>query len=237
MRRLIFILPAVLAACATEPMTPASEEAAEEGMQIRTLSAAEVVTGSGSSLSQREMADLLFAALQALDADRLLTPIDDNAHARFQRVLAYDPDNEIALQGLEDIVLRYLELAMDATRQGLFEEAETLLGRARFVDEDHPEIAIAAELLQSERQSGDLFFNFDARELARRSESAQVQLIDIAEQAREHNAFFLITAPNDDLARWMFGVMREAVAGYRLRGNIELANRGSVRLRMPDRES
>lgn len=237
MRGLAIIISGFLVACATEPVPSSSEVPTQEGMQIRTLSAAEVFSGTGSSLSQREMADLLFAALQALDADRLLTPVDDNAHARFQRVLAYDPDNEIALQGLEDIVLRYLELAEDASRQGLFEEAEVLLDRARFVDDSHPDIAVAAELLKTERESGDLFFNFDARELARRSESAQTQLIEIAEQAREHNAFFLITAPNDDLARWMFGIMREAVAGYRLRGNIELANRGSIRLRMPDRES
>jgi hypothetical protein len=30
--------------------------------------------------------------------------------------------------------------------------------------------------------------------------------------------------------------MREAVAGYRLRGNIELASRSGVRLRLPEDE-
>ena len=237
MRRLSIILVLLLPACASEQPVSETETAAEEGMQVRTLSSAEVFSPSGSSITRRELADLLFEALQAMDADRLLTPVDDNAHARFKRALAYDPDNEIALQGLEDIVLRYIELAEEASRQGLFEEAETLLDRARFVDEEHPDIAAAAELLRQEKDSGDLFFNFDARELARRSEVAQTQLVDIAEQAREHNAFFLITAPNDDLARWMFSVMREAVDGYRLRGNIELANRGSVRLRLPEQES
>ncbi len=209
----------------------------ESGLQIRTLSEAEVVEGINSPEGQRLIADILFAGLQALDADRLLTPIDDNAHARFQRVLAYDPDNEIALQGLQDIVARYLELASEATRQGLFEEAETLLGRARFVDVSHPGISLAAEQLESERDSGDLFFSFEATALARRSDAVQQQLAEIARQAQEHNAFFLITAPSDDLARWMFSVMREAVAGYRLRGNIELASRASIRLRLPETES
>lgn len=237
MRRLLLILPLLLAACATEQPISEPEATVEGGMQVRTLSNAEVYSPSGSSITRRELADLLFEALQALDADRLLSPVDDNAHARFKRALAYDPDNEIALQGLEDIVLRYIELAEEASRQGLFDEAETLLGRARFVNEDHPDIVAAAELLRTEKASGDLFFNFDARELAQRSEEAQTQLVSIAEQAREHDAFFLITAPNDDLARWMFSVMREAVDGYRLRGNIELANRGSVRLRLPEQES
>lgn len=236
MRRLSIIAPVLLVACASEQPVSEPAPATETGIQIRTLSTAQVYSPSGSSITQRELADLLFAALQALDADRLLSPVDDNAHSRFMRALAYDPDNEIALQGLEDIVLRYIELAEEATRQGLFDEAETLLGRARFVNEDHPRIAAAAELLHTEKDSGDLFFNFDARELAGRSETAQAQLASIAEQAREHNAFFLITAPNDELARWMFSVMREAVDGYRLRGNIELANRGSVRLRLPEQE-
>jgi hypothetical protein len=31
----------------------------------------------------------------------------------------------------------------------------------------------------------------------------------------------------------MFSIMRDAVAGYRLRGNIELASRTSIRLRLP----
>lgn len=236
MRRSSLIFAVFLAACAAEQPPVQEPLPREEALQIRALSSAEVVSGTGS-LDQREIADLLFAALQALDADRLMTPVDDNAHGRFRRVLANDPDNEIALQGLEDIVLRYLAMADEASRQGLFEEAETLLERARFVNEDHPNIAAAAELLRAEKESGDLFFNFDARELARRSDAAQEQLGDIARRARENNAFFLITAPNDDLARWMFSVMREAVSGYRLRGNIELANRGSIRLRMPEKES
>ncbi|MCG8413546.1 MAG: hypothetical protein MI746_04940 [Pseudomonadales bacterium] len=223
----------ILLSCATE--TPEPEVVAEgsDRLQIRALPDAEVVAGPVTSANQRLIADLLFAGLQALDADRLLTPIDDNAHARFQRVLAYDPDNEIALQGLQDIVARYLELAGEASRQGLFDEAEVLLDRARFVDDEHPAIGPAAQALSAERNSGDLFFDFDSRELARQTDAVRAQLAEVAEQAREHNAFFLITAPNDELARWMFAVMRDAVTGYRLRGNIELASRASIRLRMP----
>ena len=138
------------------------------------------------------------------------------------------------MQGIQDIVARYLQLAEEASRQGLFDEAETLLDRARFVDEEHPGIAPVASALAEERNSGDLFFDFDARGLAQRSDEVQTQLSEIAEMAKEHNAFFLITAPNDDLARWMFSVMREAVPGFRLRGNIELASRANIRLRMPE---
>ena len=231
----LLLISSLLGACAVQqqPPEPGEAEAPEDTVSIRTLSEAEVVTGAAGTDRQRLIADLLFAGLQSLDADRLLTPVDDNAHAKFMRVLAYDPDNEIALQGLQDIVVRYVQLAGEAGRQGLFADAELMLDRARFIDEDHPGIARASLGLQDEMDSGDLFFTLDGVEFSRRSERAQEQLIDIAKQAKQHGAFFLITAPNDDLARWMYSIMRDAVAGYRLRGNIELAGRTSIRLRMP----
>jgi hypothetical protein len=241
-RRLLTItgLACLITSCQMPtPATEGDEDGARsdgdaEVLRISVLSEPEVVSGVGALNDQRQqLADILFEGLQALDADRLLTPIDDSAYARFQRALAYDPDNEIALQGLRDIVARYLELSLQASRRGLFAEAATLLENARFVDPEHPDIAAAWLTLQAEMNSGDLFFDLDPRELSQRSELAQQRLIEIAEQARAHSATFLITAPNDDLARWIFSVMRDAVDGYRLRGNIELASRTTVRLRMP----
>ncbi len=228
----------LLASCATPPESAGTASAPEpERAQVRVLSEAEVYTGLQPADRQRIVADLLYEGLQALDADRLLTPVDNNAHARFRRALAYDPDNEIALQGLQDIVLRYVELAEEAIYQGLFDQAQLMLERARFVDESHPAIAAMTETLADEQDSGDLFYDFEANGIVSQSEAAQTRLADIAQTARDNEAFFLITAPNDAHARWMYSVMREAVAGYRLRGNIELASRYSIRLRMPDQNS
>lgn len=84
----------LLVACATETPEPETAAETEQAIQIRTLSEAEVIRGAGANGSPRMIADLLFAALQALDADRLLTPMDDNAHDRFQRVLSFDPDKD-----------------------------------------------------------------------------------------------------------------------------------------------
>ncbi len=234
--RTCFLACAVsLVSCATQPAAVPDSEADDQILQIRPLPTAQRSSALPDNES-RLIADLLFAGLQALDADRLLTPVDDSAHGRFQRVLAYDPDNEIALQGLQDIVLRYVELAEDASRQGLFEEAAGFLDRARFVDDTHPAIAAAAAVLENERASGDLFFVLDGNALRKQTAEIQQEIAMIARQAREHEAFFLITAPSDDLARWIFGVMRAAVPGYRLRGNIELAGRSGVRLRLPRTE-
>lgn len=228
----------LLAACATETPAPANPDTGRnsEYAEVRTITGASVSSRQQVQNPQQLIAELLYEGLQALDQDRLLTPLDNNAHARFQRVLAYDPTNQLALEGLESIVLRYIELADTAILQGLFDQAVLFLDRARFVNESHPAIAAAAARLEAERGSGDLFFDLDARQVAARSEAMQEQLAAIARQAREHQAFFLITAPSDEQARWMFSVMRDAVEGYRLRGNIELAARHSVRLRMPEQQ-
>jgi hypothetical protein len=81
------------------------------------------------------------------------------------------------------------------------------------------------------------FYQLNKAADSKHSATTKLLLEDIAKKARELDAFFLITAPNDDQARWMFSVMREAVQGYRLRGNIELSGRVAVRLRLPARNS
>lgn len=238
MRNIFTLVPIciVLLGCQVQQTAPvvAEQESGSSNLSVKVLSEAEVSAGGSMPLDQqRFLADILYEALQALGDDRLLTPIDDNAHARFMRVLAYDARNSIALQGIQDIVLRYLQLSEQSMHRGLFEESRTMLDRARFVDAGHPDIERVSLALEAEMASEDLFFELDPREYSRRSEQAETQLADIANQARTHSAFFLITAPNDDLARWMVAVMRQAVDGHRLRGNIELASRTSIRLRLP----
>ncbi|MFK7863134.1 MAG: hypothetical protein AB8B95_02800 [Pseudohongiellaceae bacterium] len=235
-RLLLIFATVVLNGCSNLVSTPTSstETLSRQRVkdpQIRVISEAEIIAGSRNRALSTP--DLLYEALQDLDADRLLTPVDDSAHGKFRRVLATNPTNQIALEGIQSIVHRYLALADESIRRGLFEEAELMLDRARFVDAGHQGIPNMEEALAAERQSGDLFFTLDAAEVAKQTEDVKDQLRDIAKQAQQANAFFLITAPTDALGRWMFGIMRASVTGYRLRGNIEIASRTSVRLRMP----
>ena len=122
-----------------------------------------------------------------------------------------DPGNAIALDGLNRIVIRYVELSAEASRSGLFANAEALLENARNINDKHPTLLEAWIELESERNSNDLFFNLDSGEFARRTEGAQLLLADIAVKAKENDAFVLITAPNDETARWMFLEMREVL--------------------------
>ncbi len=229
--RLLILVP--LQACQLQAPAPAAEDSATLP-EMRPIPAQEPEVGEIPPDLQRLIAELLFAALQALDDDRLLTPQFDNAYDYFHQVLQLQPDNEIALEGMQDIVERYLELALDAANRGNFSNAERLLGRAEIIDGAHPDIAPARAALAAERNSGDLFFPFEERALRRRDDAVRAALADIAAQAREHDAFVLITAPDDELARWIYSTMRESVAGYRLRGNIELSGTALIRIRMPD---
>ena len=237
-----FLLPVCLVACLIlagcrtqdiepkipEVKIPEPEPVANEAADERILAQWEL-----EFRQQRLIGDLLYDALNALNQDRLLTPIDNNAHGRYQRVLAYEPNNKLALEGLQNIVDRYVELAIDASRQGRFAAAQSLLDRARFVDSNSQNISDAQIGLEVEMNSGDLVFELDLAALREQSEDISTKLSEIAIQAREHKAFVLITAPADEQARWMYAQMREAVEGYRLRANIELGALAIVRLRMP----
>ena len=228
----------LLAACESqqpvEPGDASSSAPLAEIPEIRPLSESPIVIPVKPTPQESLVADTLFKGLQALDQDRLLTPIDDNAYMRFQKVLAIDPRNEIALDGIEKILLRYVELSREASRRGLFDDAEAFLNRAEFVNKEHSLLSEARALLQSEKSSGDLFFSLDNEDFINRTDAAVFRLGEIAQQAKSDDAFFLITAPNDSLARWMYLQMRSAVGGYRLRGNIELANQISIRLRISE---
>jgi len=183
---------------------------------------------------QRVIGDLLYDALHAMAEDRLLYPANDNAYNRYRRVLALDPDNRLAREGLQNIVARYLELAATASRQGRFDAAGTYIQRARAVDRDDPAIAAAESALAEDRNSGDPVYELDLRELEEQSQALVDQLAEIAEQAVARRAFVWITAPSDEIGRWIYSTMREQADGFRLRGNIELGARALIRLRLPD---
>jgi len=75
------------------------------------LKPASVVSNEKTTDEVLKLPDLLYAGLQALDADRLLSPENNNAFNYFSRALVMDSDNEIAREGIAAIVARYLALA------------------------------------------------------------------------------------------------------------------------------
>ncbi len=228
----------LLALNGCQPVQPARVvEAPAPEPVVEDTSAADIAAAEAAFEAQlryqRQIADLNYEGIKALNANRLLTPPESSAHAYFSRVLAIEPDNAAALKGIQDIVGKYLQLAQQASTQGLYDNAKSYLRRAEEVDRSHGGIAPAWAALEAAMTTSDVIHSLNARDLANRAESLTAQLASIAVQARESGAFFLITAPNDALARWIYAQMQSAVEGHRLRGNIELGESPTIRLIMP----
>jgi len=153
-----------------------SEPAAPQAIVPEVDEAALTTTFELELRYQRIIADLLYEGVKALNANRLITPPDISAHAYFSRVLAIEPENAMALKGLQDIVAKYLQLADQAGRQGQFDSARTYLRRAEDVDRTHPGIADAWVRLESEMNSSDVVHSINARELANKSATLMEEL-------------------------------------------------------------
>lgn len=184
-------------------------------------------------LKAKILADILYDAKNAFDDNRLMSPKDDNAYDRYLQVLALAPRNSIAVDGLAEIVSRYVELADESLRFGKYDNAESFLNRASSIDSDNKSVLIAQQSLLEAKKVNVDFFVLDSKELEKQSVLMLVRLSEIADYVKKSEATFLITARTDSEARWIYKVMRESVGGYRLRGNIELGLAPGVQVNAP----
>ena len=132
----------LLALNACQPVqAPRVVEAPAPEPVVEDTSAADIAAAEAAFEAQlryqRQIADLNYEGIKALNASRLLTPPETSAHAYFSRVLAIEPDNAAALKGIQDIVAKYLQLAQQASTQGLYDNAKSYLRRAEEVDRNH----------------------------------------------------------------------------------------------------
>ena len=185
---------------------------------------------------QRIMADMLYEARLAFDDSRLTSPAGDNAFDMFRVILDIDPGNEIALQGLDDIVIRYIQMADAAIKLGQYKNAETLLRRAQAVDRQPQALLAAEKRLQEARKNKLETFPLEPEILDSRSLELMVSLADIGQYIRNQEATFLINARTDEEGRWIYKIMREAVGGYRLRGNIGISAEPGILVTVPSND-
>ncbi|WP_137169464.1 hypothetical protein [Marinomonas sp. FW-1] len=96
---------------------------------VKSLTAAEKLT---QQLIQKGQA--------ALAAERLLTPVEDNANLYFQAVLGRDPGNYQAIQGISAIVDIYTQWAWESALRGEYASASRYIDSARSVNPEDPVI-------------------------------------------------------------------------------------------------
>ncbi|MDC0598803.1 hypothetical protein OAP18_03080 [Gammaproteobacteria bacterium] len=233
----------LLVAC-TSSVPSTSNEAGSDVMQTsaenvnaeldQTLVQEDVVDALPDPFMQaRIIADILFAAKNAFDDEQLMLPAGDNAYERYLQVLELDPGNSVALEGIQEIVEHYIGVADEFMEIGQYDNAQQWLDRAASIDTGNEDVLTAYQRLEEARLIKVDYFSLDPVELNQQGAEIMSHLSEIGEFIKNSEATFLITARTDDEGRWIYKIMREAVGGYRLRGNIELGSRPGIRVDVP----
>jgi hypothetical protein len=132
---------------ASESDAAASDEPAagseSELEVVAEIEAPEPTAGRPSANDRIKIIGLLNNAKFALAENRLMSPANDNAYDRYRRVLALDPRNQKAKDGLREVAARYLGLAGKAAGEDDLSQARSFLEQARRADPSHPGIASA----------------------------------------------------------------------------------------------
>ena len=105
------------------------------------------VKSPDKSAQQGSVKDYLAAAKKAMKEVRLTTPADDNAFKYYQKVLAIEPKNPVALAGLQKIVDRYAWFIRKSRAEGHLDTAKRALHKAESVLPNSPKLKrIRAEM-------------------------------------------------------------------------------------------
>jgi len=199
------------------------------GCQVTTPSATSPTPPSEASADPR-IEILLDQATVAFAEDRLTTPVDDNAYLLYVTVLSIDPENEIAHQGISNIVERYLAWAIDNVYRGHYRAARDYLTRAKSVDERHPNIGAVENLIRSHQQRQVETYPLDSALVSQRSPALSAELQRISKRINTKNAEILIEARSDANGRWIYQQLNQHFE-TRIRARFELTNRTRIELR------
>jgi len=187
---------------------------------------------------QKMVNSLLAEADYCLSQNKLLNPIYDNAHDRYRAVLLMDPNNERAKEGLQTISLHLVDLARNAAKRGNLNEAQSLIRSAKGVD-NNLVVQDAAETLRKQIGNAPITKSYtptegevvlDAKLLQSRDPQLTTQLVKIAQKAKQTDEFVLITARTDADGRYIYQLLRNAVPGYLVRGDIKIGSPARVKL-------
>lgn len=87
----------------------------------------------------------LVKARVAMEADKLTTPMEDNAYLYYQEVIRLDPAHEEALQGLTEIANRHADLAEEAIKRFQYVKAEHYVSAGLRVQPEHSRLLALQE--------------------------------------------------------------------------------------------
>lgn len=94
-----------------------------------------------------QLENLMARADRQIAVSRLTAPPDDNALETYRRMLAIDPGNAAAEQGIASIVQRLLGVAQSAALAGERDKANRFINRAKSIDAGAPGLAEAEQVV------------------------------------------------------------------------------------------
>ncbi len=182
----------------------------------------------------------------AFRAGKFFEPGHDNAYDRFQTVLMLNPQNSLARSGVQAILLSYSEGIRDEVKNGRAAKAAYMLKQAELRFPANPllmelkkeiaalkireeEMLLANEPEESERVE----YPLPTGALSRRSATVAAYLSRIAQRLRETDESVMIYARTDAEGRWIYGQLKDAVPGYRVRGDIRIAQSPKITILPP----
>ena len=138
----------------TEPEKMAAPPAMEQGVTQSPIVEEEkpgkvFPTVPSEDTARSAVENLLVAARDDLYANRLTSPVGNNAVEKYHKVLGLDPHNSEALQGLDKVVSRYLSLMDNALDDGKISQAQNYFDKATAVNPGHPGIPGARSRLEA----------------------------------------------------------------------------------------
>lgn len=196
----------------------------------------------------RETMEQRFLA-QAEDAfrkGRLTTPALNNAYDSFHSVLLINPDNQHARSGLQAILIRYADMIREAMAASRYTQSQALIRQAQIY---YPDNQLLLDLQQEIRK---LQYNYQQTVLAKPTNDLTLQefqlprqmlsdnrdallpfISSIAQRLEDTDESVMIYARTDAEGRWIYQQMKNAVPGYRVRGDIRLSKSPKIAILPP----
>ena len=165
---------------------------------------------------------LLTQADAAIERDHLTYPEEGSALALYQQILAIEEDQQQASRGLERIVEKYIELAMQAMQRHQYATARSMLARARIILPQHPSIEPTEQQIRLLSQAKRMQVTLNQNDLKAQTVELQQTLQSLAAAPQGYECRFFISARNDAQGRWIYQTMSAASAARRLRAQVQI---------------
>lgn len=163
-----------------------------------------------SARKRKKIRQLLQKAELAYLNENLTTPLDNNAYFYYLNVLTIDPENPDSTQGLNDIVERYLDLAISHANRFELKIASDFLMKARSVGDNHPNILAVKNRIDQQKSLRSKKYALSLPQLRSRSGNLSHKLLEIGRAIARHDAIVIISAPSDAMGRWIYQQLNAA---------------------------